>query len=67
MPVVCAQYDGYGESAAFDVDHLQTNVGCPVVPIVAIRKKGLEELRCTLGDISKTVRLPENECSMTHS
>ena len=27
---------------------------------MATRKKGLEELRCTVCDISKTKRLPEN-------
>jgi ferrous iron transport protein B len=43
-----------------DVEHLQTHLGCSVVPIVATRKKGLEELRCTVCDISKTKRLPGN-------
>jgi ferrous iron transport protein B len=43
-----------------DVDHLQTHLGCPVVPVVATRKKGMEELRCTVCDISKTRQLPSN-------
>ncbi len=43
-----------------EVEHLETHLGCPVIPMVANRKKGLEELKNTINiaaekhEISKT-------------
>ncbi len=43
-----------------EVEHLETHLGCPVIPMVASRKQGLEELKDTINmaaekhEISKT-------------
>jgi ferrous iron transport protein B len=42
-----------------EVDHLATHLGCPVIPIVASKKKGIEELRETICSISKSHHRPE--------
>jgi ferrous iron transport protein B len=41
-----------------EVEHLETHLGCPVIPIVASKKKGLEELRSSICDVSKTHHKP---------
>jgi len=42
-----------------EVEHLATHLGCPVVPIVASKKKGVEELRETICSVSKSHHRPE--------
>ncbi|MEI6892332.1 MAG: Fe(2+) transporter permease subunit FeoB [Pontiella sp.] len=37
-----------------EIEHLQEHIGCPVVPIVATKKKGMEELKKAICAISKT-------------
>ncbi|QBG48959.1 Fe(2+) transporter permease subunit FeoB [Verrucomicrobia bacterium S94] len=41
-----------------ETEHLQKHIGCPVVPIVASRKKGIEELKHAICEISKTQNKP---------
>jgi ferrous iron transport protein B len=41
-----------------EVEHLATHLGCPVIPIVASKKKGMEELRTTICNISKSHHKP---------
>ena len=41
-----------------EIEHLQEHIGCPVVPIVATKKKGLEELKEAICAISKTGEKP---------
>jgi ferrous iron transport protein B len=41
-----------------EVEHLEKHLGCPVVPIVASKKKGTEELRDAICKISKTHHKP---------
>jgi len=41
-----------------EVEHLETHLGCPVVPIVASKKKGIDELRSAICSISKSQRKP---------
>ena len=41
-----------------EIEHLQEHIGCPVVPIVASKKKGIEELKKAICAISKTGHKP---------
>ncbi|MEN8256167.1 MAG: ferrous iron transport protein B, partial [Verrucomicrobiota bacterium] len=41
-----------------EVDHLETHLGCPVIPIVASKKRGIDELREAICSISKSQRKP---------
>ena len=41
-----------------EIEHLQEHIGCPVVPIVASKKKGMEELKKAICAISKTGHKP---------
>lgn len=41
-----------------EVEHLARHLDCPVVPIVASRKKGLEELREAILQIARTRAIP---------
>lgn len=41
-----------------EVDHLAEHLGCPVIPIVASKKKGMEELRTAICSISKSHHKP---------
>ncbi len=41
-----------------EVDHLEKHLGCPVIPIVASKKTGMEDLRDTIDKISKTHHKP---------
>ncbi len=40
------------------VDHLARHLGCPVIPVVASRKTGIEELRAAVDLISQTQHKP---------
>ena len=44
-----------------DLAHLETHLGCPVVPLIAIRKQGIERLRSVICEVSKQKRLPDNQ------
>ena len=41
-----------------ELEHLEDHLGCPVIPIVASRKKGVEELKEAICRISKTRHTP---------
>jgi len=41
-----------------EVEHLEKHLGCPVVPMVASKKRGVEELREAVCKISKTHHKP---------
>jgi ferrous iron transport protein B len=41
-----------------EIDHLALHLGCPVIPVVASKKKGIEELREAICTISKTQHKP---------
>lgn len=41
-----------------EVEHLERHLGCPVVPIVASKKRGIDELRETICRISKSHHKP---------
>jgi len=41
-----------------EVEHLAEHLGCPVIPIVASKKKGMEELRSSICSISKSHHKP---------
>ncbi|MDF7799967.1 Fe(2+) transporter permease subunit FeoB [Pontiellaceae bacterium B1224] len=41
-----------------ELDHLATHLGCPVIPLVASKKKGIEELQSAICQISKTGHTP---------
>ena len=41
-----------------EVEHLAKHLGCPVVPVIASKKKGIEELKCAICDISKSKHTP---------
>ncbi len=41
-----------------EVEHLAEHLGCPVIPLVASKKKGMEELRTTICAISKSHHKP---------
>jgi len=41
-----------------DVEHLAKHLGCPVVPMVASRGEGLEELKAAVLQVAKARRLP---------
>ncbi len=41
-----------------ETDHLAKHLGCPVVPIIAPKKKGIEELKQAICEISKTKHTP---------
>ena len=43
-----------------DIAHLETHLGCPVVPLIATRKQGIERLRSVICESSKRKQLPEN-------
>ncbi len=42
-----------------EVEHLERHLGCPVIPIVASKKRGLEELRTATCNISKSHHKPD--------
>ncbi len=44
-----------------EVDHLARHLGCPVVPIVASRGEGLDNLRAAILDIADTGRVPSTD------
>ncbi len=41
-----------------EVEHLEKHLGCPVIPVVASKKKGIEELRKAICSISKSHHKP---------
>ncbi|NLX25037.1 MAG: Fe(2+) transporter permease subunit FeoB [Lentisphaerae bacterium] len=41
-----------------EVDHLSEHLGCPVVPVTASKKLGIEELRAAVSEISKSHHTP---------
>ncbi|MDF7809226.1 Fe(2+) transporter permease subunit FeoB [Pontiellaceae bacterium B12219] len=41
-----------------EIAHLAAHLGCPVIPLVASKKKGMEELRSAICQISKTGNKP---------
>ena len=41
-----------------EVDHLAEHLGCPVIPVVASKKKGMEELRSAICNVSKSHHKP---------
>ncbi len=41
-----------------EIDHLAKHLGCPVIPVVASKKKGVEELKHAICAISKTKHKP---------
>ncbi|MBN2702954.1 MAG: Fe(2+) transporter permease subunit FeoB [Pontiellaceae bacterium] len=41
-----------------EVDHLAKHLGCPVVPVTASKKLGIEELRAAVSEISKSHHTP---------
>jgi ferrous iron transport protein B len=41
-----------------EIEHLEKHLGCPVIPIVASKKKGIEELRDAICRIIKTHHTP---------
>jgi ferrous iron transport protein B len=41
-----------------EIEHLAKHLGCPVVPVVASKKKGIEELQDAICKISKSHRRP---------
>lgn len=41
-----------------EVDHLERHLGCPVIPIIAAKKKGIEELKEAICKISNTKLKP---------
>ncbi len=44
-----------------EVEHLAKHLGCPVVPIVASRKKGIEELRDSIAAVASSKARPNTE------
>ena len=42
-----------------EVEHLAEHLGCPVIPIVASKKKGIESLRESICSVSKSHHRPE--------
>lgn len=42
-----------------EIEHLAEHLGCPVLPIVASKKKGMEELRTAICTLSKSNHRPE--------
>lgn len=41
-----------------EIDHLREHLGCPVIPVIASKKKGIEELKEAICKISKTGHKP---------
>jgi len=41
-----------------EIQHLEKHLGCPVVPVVASKRKGIEELRATIETISVSRATP---------
>ncbi|MEE9369743.1 MAG: Fe(2+) transporter permease subunit FeoB [Pontiella sp.] len=41
-----------------EVEHLAEHLGCPVIPIIASKKKGIDELQHAICDISKSQHKP---------
>lgn len=41
-----------------ELEHLQEHLGCPVVPVVASKKKGIEELRSAICEVGRSHRRP---------
>jgi ferrous iron transport protein B len=41
-----------------EVDHLARHLGCPVIPVVASKKKGIEELCSAICEVSKSHHKP---------
>ncbi|RKX34743.1 MAG: ferrous iron transporter B, partial [Verrucomicrobia bacterium] len=41
-----------------EIEHLEKHLGCPVIPVVASKKKGIEDLREAIGRISGTHHTP---------
>lgn len=41
-----------------EIEHLEAHLGCPVIPLVASKKKGIDELQSAICDISKTGHKP---------
>ena len=41
-----------------EVEHLAKHLGCPVVPVVASRKKGVDELLAAIDSVAGTHRVP---------
>ncbi len=41
-----------------EIEHLEKHLGCPVVPIVASKKRGIEELKSAICNISKSHHKP---------
>ncbi|VGO15795.1 Fe(2+) transporter FeoB [Pontiella desulfatans] len=41
-----------------EVEHLEKHLGCPVIPIIASKKKGIDELKDSICKISKTHHRP---------
>lgn len=41
-----------------EIDHLSTHLGCPVVPVTAAKKMGIDELREAVCEISKSHHTP---------
>jgi len=44
-----------------EVEHLEEHLGCPVIPLVASKKRGMEELRTAICNISKTHDKPNTK------
>jgi ferrous iron transport protein B len=42
-----------------EVEHLAQHLNCPVVPIVASKKKGIDELRRAIHDVARTRAVPQ--------
>ena len=40
------------------VEHLEKHLGCPVIPVVASKKRGIEELRDAICSISRSGHIP---------
>jgi ferrous iron transport protein B len=41
-----------------EIEHLAKHLGCPVIPVVASKKRGMEELRASICEISKSKHKP---------
>ena len=41
-----------------EIEHLAKHLGCPVIPVVASKKRGIEELKSTICSISKSHHTP---------
>ena len=41
-----------------EVDHLAKHLGCPVIPVVASKKKGTAQLRAAIEEVSATKHVP---------